>query len=455
MRDADMDKLVPAAKPRKDKSERKLVKPVPEAIDGQEWEVTGSPKEGHTDSARKRMTVPVLDTPVDQYIRNHEMAHAKWSPEKKPRVEGVDDLQLQCVEDMRMNRLLKTAGIDTMVDVTEGSESAIEKYKAIKDEDISFGAGQLMASMGTKLFGRLKGAANTREKEIARMVKNELLSAHPDKPTFDDTVRAAKLFAELVAQAEEDESQEQSNDGEEGDGNMDEVLNYFGFGDEESIEEEESEAEDNLKPTDEGRTLVWGKCEIVREEMPIVHAPKLEGIKKIATDTGVVPTNMSRYCTDMKIFNHKRKKDGGGSVVIDCSGSMHLTAGEIKEYLKKYPAATIGLYGASNTHGLGYVVIIAENGRMIDTDRLGEIQRERFSGGNLVDGPALDWLAKQGKTRVWVSDGYVTGMSPGSGYYGEGTARNLVIDCANKCKKYGITRVLGLDDATAIEVKPR
>ena len=31
-------------------------------------------------------------------------------------------------------------------------------------------------------------------------------------------------------------------------------------------------------------------------------------------------------------------------------------------------------------------------------------------GGNIVDGPALDWLATQAEPRIWISDGAVTGI---------------------------------------------
>jgi len=32
-------------------------------------------------------------------------------------------------------------------------------------------------------------------------------------------------------------------------------------------------------------------------------------------------------------------------------------------------------------------------------------------GGNIVDGPALEWLAAQAEPRIWISDGVVTGVN--------------------------------------------
>ena len=31
--------------------------------------------------------------------------------------------------------------------------------------------------------------------------------------------------------------------------------------------------------------------------------------------------------------------------------------------------------------------------------------------GNIVDGPALEWLAKQAEPRIWISDAAVTGIN--------------------------------------------
>ena len=37
-------------------------------------------------------------------------------------------------------------------------------------------------------------------------------------------------------------------------------------------------------------------------------------------------------------------------------------------------------------------------------------------GGNVIDGPALEWLAEQSQTtKLWMSDGGITGISDGFG----------------------------------------
>ena len=44
-------------------------------------------------------------------------------------------------------------------------------------------------------------------------------------------------------------------------------------------------------------------------------------------------------------------------------------------------------------------------------DHAGLDKARTYGNGNIVDGPALDWLGKQPGPRVWVSDGFVTGVN--------------------------------------------
>jgi hypothetical protein len=51
----------------------------------------------------------------------------------------------------------------------------------------------------------------------------------------------------------------------------------------------------------------------------------------------------------------------------------------------------------------------------------------------------LEWLAKQGKPRVWVSDAIVTGLS--------GHTTQLVAECVGICMNHAITRIRNLEEA--------
>ena len=53
--------------------------------------------------------------------------------------------------------------------------------------------------------------------------------------------------------------------------------------------------------------------------------------------------------------------------------------------------------------------------------------------GNIVDGPALRWLAQQPEPRIWISDGQVTGTH-------DRPSTDLVVDAIRICQQAGIRR---------------
>jgi hypothetical protein len=83
----------------------------------------------------------------------------------------------------------------------------------------------------------------------------------------------------------------------------------------------------------------------------------------------------------------------------------------------------------------GSLLIAARNGMHADREVL-----DGWAGsGNVVDGPALQWLARQKAPRVWVSDGGVTGMN-------DQTAVNLQIEAERIVAMAHIKRVPTLAD---------
>ena len=96
-------------------------------------------------------------------------------------------------------------------------------------------------------------------------------------------------------------------------------------------------------------------------------------------------------------------------MLIDASGSMQLEPKDLKEILQNAPGCTVGVYSGNSVDGV--LRILAQAGRQVD---------ERWitapaGGANVIDGPALQWLSKQPKPRIWVSDGQVTGKNDRSG----------------------------------------
>ena len=124
---------------------------------------------------------------------------------------------------------------------------------------------------------------------------------------------------------------------------------------------------------------------------------------------GVKPRQVHRIITDRKVFKRKRHI-AGGSLMIDCSGSMGFDSYDVKEIVETLPASTIaGYVGYGNSIGDfdGDIRIVAQNGHM-DTKSIHDLQAH---GMNSVDMDALRYLAKQPEPRVWVSDMQVVGVA--------------------------------------------
>lgn len=148
-----------------------------------------------------------------------------------------------------------------------------------------------------------------------------------------------------------------------------------------------------------------------------LRPPKLATGRR-ATDTGSIPANMARFACDSRIFRSTKPGRDGVAVLIDGSGSLALSEKNIRDILDETPASVIGLYyGASGSHPdvakrgktFGELVIVANGKRRVPSlepwSRL-----QRGMGNNIVDLPALEWLARRKERRkLWISDGLVTG----------------------------------------------
>tara|TARA_Y100000768_G_scaffold150879_1_gene112790 strand:- start:4469 stop:6109 length:1641 start_codon:yes stop_codon:yes gene_type:complete len=136
-------------------------------------------------------------------------------------------------------------------------------------------------------------------------------------------------------------------------------------------------------------------------------------LRRNNSDVGVVPRNMHRMTTDRKVFSTKRSV-AGGSMLIDCSGSMGLTMRDVEEIVNNLPASTIAGYVGFHHEVNGFhgdIRIIAQNGRISD-EAMQELQNH---GYNSIDKEALEWLAKQPEPRIWVSDQQVVGVTETNG----------------------------------------
>jgi len=165
-------------------------------------------------------------------------------------------------------------------------------------------------------------------------------------------------------------------------------------------------------------------------------------LHKQSSDIGVKPSKVHRIITDKKVFT-RRKKVAGGSMLIDCSGSMGWSDDEVREIVRILPASSIAGYVGYSTELEGYngdIRIIAKEGKYDDTaiDELGKY------GANNIDLEALEWLSKQDEPRVWVTDQQVIGVdsngNPTSGMPSERRAEIIRI-----MKRYNIIPIEDYD----------
>jgi len=136
-------------------------------------------------------------------------------------------------------------------------------------------------------------------------------------------------------------------------------------------------------------------------------------LRKRNNDTGVVPKNMHRLTTDRKVFQ-SRKTVAGGSMMIDCSGSMGFYSDDVEEIVNLLPASWIAGYVGYHGKHDGYdgdIRIIADNGSMSKD----AIEKLNQYGANSVDLEALKLLAEQPEPRIWVSDQQVIGVDEHTG----------------------------------------
>ncbi len=199
---------------------------------------------------------------------------------------------------------------------------------------------------------------------------------------------------------------------------------------------------------------VWG--EMVTRLAPLQRNFKAL-VKRVgpAAPDGPTPRHLHRWYADKHVFM-RQGLQRGGTLLIDISGSMGWAWEDTLKLIEATPAMTIALYSGWDDHG--HMTIIAKDGRLVARD----FSPEAFghSGNNTVDGPALEWLAKQPRPRVWFSDGEIvpsnkmmwpTGARDPDDY----NHARRVVDSARRdsnriCRLGGIRRTVDVDEVAAI-----
>ena len=158
----------------------------------------------------------------------------------------------------------------------------------------------------------------------------------------------------------------------------------------------------------------WGKMSIA--SLPLVEAhPTRKNARKI--HPGFVgafryPHRALLPASDGMAFAY-RKKAKGGTILIDCSGSMGLSIRDITVFLNHAPMLTVAAYTSNDDYKTGSLGIFIKNGMLASKASIRNWRKSR-SDGNVIDGPAIRWLIKQNRPHVWISDGCVTGINDDS-----------------------------------------
>lgn len=183
----------------------------------------------------------------------------------------------------------------------------------------------------------------------------------------------------------------------------------------------------------------WGAMEILDLPRGLKHKSARVKRKSRASLVGAFkfPHRASYVTSDGRCFVLRKRKEGGGAVLIDLSGSMDWNESDIGELLNHAPTAIVAGYGSlPRDTSSGRLAIIAKDGTIGDARTL----RKAIGGGNVVDGPALKWLSEQPEPRIWVSDGCVTGKD-------EDRTKRLAYEAFGIVVKNRITRVEDLGGA--------
>lgn len=191
--------------------------------------------------------------------------------------------------------------------------------------------------------------------------------------------------------------------------------------------------------------LPWGRMRYRELELTIPAPPEEPRVRDRLRVEGQVPRRFDRILLEGPGWRSRKRLPSTppGSYLIDVSGSMGWSPQDLDWVLRRAPGATVAYYAAG--YRSGTLMVCARDG----------YRAEHFpslGGANVIDGPALLWLAEQPGPRIWVSDGEVTGVL-------DYPTDALIREAARITKTYAIRRVEKKDllaelRSARVEAKP-
>ncbi len=475
-------------------------KPYPAIITNTPWVINETYDESNilTDNLNNQMTVPLAKNcefcGVNhyRYVRRLQLGHAKWSPKTigklKPNVrrEAVSVLsdvriawilskqhmeyvsgtkcpalilkefdyllQVGSVAEILMF-LLKYVTFDHQVRYTYRAYDALGdsiqhlnnllkyysqdmRFTLLRQSEYHFVQGQLYAVLNLLIdksnkdiipFNRVKVAA-----EYLSMLLNEFFDRPKEEDIWDKSLQTGGT-------GERNESEDEGENSEEADEDSSQVG---GSSEEQRLQDRmRKELMKEISYHSTGGIGRWGKMDIHEPTLTVNLNSRLKnGRGYRASNMGHNPRKINRYCIDKQIFQ-QRHRVKGGTILIDASGSMRFDGADILEIMEQLPAVNIAMY---NGYGItGSLRVIAKGGRRVHDDYLWDHK----GGGNVVDGPALRWLAEMPQRRIWVSDMKVFGAGKNS------SAFNLLKDCYDICTQNKIINLKDIEEVKEYALK--
>jgi hypothetical protein len=409
------------------------VRPTPEIVCPKPFDVRELPRGGHTSRASGVYAAPFDDTPFARAIRVHEYLHLKLSPDApEPEHHGVSEDALLAVEDARINEGGARLGFtDVLLALDDPSIGPPHPARDLRRATLF-----LIASHRTGTFARSRDrllACGDTGRFADRLAARALaeLAAPAHLPGFEATVRVARMLDKHLGAG--------AGGGRRKAGGHDpHTCGLAGL-----IRPAEggtgAEAGRRARAGAASAAVSWGELRRVEEPPRTVACPLARPASRLrATDEGAVLRYPHRLLVDGRVFVH-RSRLPGGAVLIDASGSMHLTPKALLEIVEAAAGALVACYDGCRD-GFGEIRVLARAGRRVE-DRL--VGPPTGRGGNVVDGPALRWLAARQGPRIWISDGGVTGV-------GDSSSPHLTEEAREICRAASIVRVDKVAEASRL-----
>jgi len=465
--------------------------PYPEIVTGDEWhvlETTEQDSQPRTDNLNKQMYVP-MDRECDdrgvnhsRMIRRHELGHAKWSPKTMGKLmRGTRADCIHALEEVRINYLLGLTAqlhvdefiqckdlverrIFTMIEkasiadiilyiIASYSTETVPGAKYVNDsEQYKFTIDRFNSVQGDERISDLRKAeisfAVSTARRFVRFITNHRYNQLPAyRKVQKYAEKLSKIINEFIDKPKEEDvfkpkpqagGQSQNNpeneDGESEDGESEDTSNELT----DTVKKLEQRMRQNLIEDmayhSSNGVGQWGNMEIHQPPLTVNLQGRLKNSRQYrSADFGYNPKYINRYCIDKKIFKQKQNVKGG-TILIDASGSMCFDGKDILDIMQLLPAVNIAMYnGWGNT---GHLHVIAKNGMRVSE----KYMHENSGAGNVVDGPALQWLASMPARRIWVSDMKVFGIGRHSNGF------NLLRECYDICTKNKIINLRDMEE---------